>query len=175
MLPLAPTWRQGSRRPDGRRRPTPGEPGGGHWTWEWGSKPSGKLLTHLWDRASRGVRALAVAASGVDDAWSRSVRSVPLPCMVNPFTHRIETASRLLATSEPSAANARLQVTRMTCDLAGPLLATRLLSDRPRFERVDRAGHGCFLTDDAPRVLRKATDVNTGFRYARIHDTQPPR
>ena len=37
--------------------------------WEWGSKPSGKLLTHFWGRASRGVRALAVAASGVDDAW----------------------------------------------------------------------------------------------------------
>ena len=80
MLPLAPTWRQGSRRPDGRRRPTPGKPGGGHWTWEWGSKPLGKLLTHLWDRASRGVRALAVAASGVDDAWSRDGVSVPLPC-----------------------------------------------------------------------------------------------
>ena len=93
----------------------------------------------------------------------------------NLFTQRIETTSRSLAMSEPSAATARLQVTRMTCDLAGPLSATRLLSDRPGFERVARAGHGLCMMRDAPRVLRKATDVNTGFRYARIHDTQPPR
>ena len=94
---------------------------------------------------------------------------------INPFRHTIETASRSLATSEPSAATARLQVIRMSCDLAGPLPATRLLSHKPGFERLDRAGHGCFMMRDAPRVLHKATDVNVGFRYARVHGSQPPR
>ena len=94
---------------------------------------------------------------------------------INPFTHTIETASRLLATSEPSAATARLQVIRMSCDLASLLPATRLLFDRLGFERLDRSGHGCCMMRDAPRGLRKATDVNVGFRYTRAHGTQPPR
>ena len=92
-----------------------------------------------------------------------------------PFTHRIETVSRLLATSEPSAATARLQVIRMSCDLAGPMPATKLLSHKPGFECLDRAGHGCCMMGDAPRVLIEATDVNVGFRYARAHGSQPPR
>ena len=97
------------------------------------------------------------------------------PDEFNPFTHTIETASRSLATSEPSAATARLQVTRMSCDLAGPLPATRLLSDRLGFERLDRAGHGCCMMRDAPRVLRKVIKVNAGFRYTRMHASQPPK
>ena len=65
-------------------------------------------------------------------------------------------------------AAARLQVTGMTCAFACPLPATRLHSDRPGFDCVDRTGHGFFLTRDAPRVLRKATEVITGFTYMRV-------
>ena len=61
-------------------------------------------------------------------------------------------------------AAARLQVTGMTCDFACPLPATRLHSDRPGFDCVDRTGLGCCSTDDASRVLRKATEVIAGFR-----------
>ena len=66
-------------------------------------------------------------------------------------------------------AAARLQVIGMTCDFAGPMPATRLHSDRSCFDCVDLTGHGFFLTRDAPRVLRKATEVNVGFRKARVH------
>ena len=66
-------------------------------------------------------------------------------------------------------AAARLQVIGMTCDFAGPMPATRLHSDRPRFDCVDRTGHGFFLMRDAPRVLRKATEVIIGFRCTRVH------
>ena len=71
--------------------------------------------------------------------------------------------------AEPSMAAARLQVISMTCDFASSMPATRLHSDRPGFDCVDRTGHGFFLTRDAPRVLRKATEVITGFRYARVY------
>ena len=71
--------------------------------------------------------------------------------------------------SEPSAATARLQVIGMTCDFAGPMPATRLHSDRPGFDCVGRTGHGFFMMRDAPQVLRKATEVTTGFRYARVY------
>ena len=66
-------------------------------------------------------------------------------------------------------AAARLQVIGMTCDFAGPTPATRLHSDRPRFNCVDRTGHRFFMMRDAPRVLRKATEVIIGFRYTRVH------
>ena len=71
--------------------------------------------------------------------------------------------------ADPSIATARLQVSGMTCDLARSMPATRRHSDRPCFDCVDRTGHGFFLTRDAPRVLRKATEVNIGFRWARIY------
>ncbi len=71
--------------------------------------------------------------------------------------------------ADPSIATARLQVIGMTCDFAGSMPATRLHSDRPRFGCIDRTGHGCFLMRDAPRVLRKATEVITGFTYTRVH------
>ena len=70
---------------------------------------------------------------------------------------------------DPSTAAARLQVIGMTCDLARPMTATRWHSDRPGFDCVDRTGRGCFMMRDAPRVLRKATEVITGFRYARVY------
>ena len=66
-------------------------------------------------------------------------------------------------------ATARLQVIDTTCDLARSMPATRRHSDRPGFDCVARTGCGCFLTRDAPRVLRKATEVNVGFRKARAH------
>ena len=69
--------------------------------------------------------------------------------------------------ADPSTAAARLQVIGMICDFAGPMPATRLHSDRPCFDCVDLTGHGFFLTCDAPRVLRKATELITGFRYVR--------
>ena len=46
-------------------------------------------------------------------------------------------------------AAARLQVIGMTCDFAGPMPATRLHSDRPRFDCVDRTGHEFFMMRDA--------------------------
>ena len=70
--------------------------------------------------------------------------------------------------ADPSIAAARLQVIGMTCDFAGPMPATRLHSDRPRFDCVDRTGHGFVLTRHAPRVLRKATEVIIGFTYMRV-------
>ena len=87
--------------------------------------------------------------------------------VINPFRHRFYSLLRRRPMADPSIATARLQVIGMTCDFAGPMPATRLHSDRPRFECVDRTGHGCCMTDDAPRVLHKATEVNVGFRYAR--------
>jgi len=71
--------------------------------------------------------------------------------------------------SEPTAAAARLQVIGMSCDFAGSLAATRRHSDRSGFDRLDCTGRGCSLTIDAPRFLRKATEVNAGFRYMRAH------
>ena len=142
-----------------RREPAPGHTASRKYSYNWQRVQR--------DRGHKSCQSVHV--------WARAAMRARTVPMVNPFTHRIETASRLLAMSEPSAATARLQVIRMSCDLAGPLPATRLLSHNPGFERLDRAGHGCFMMRDAPRVLRKATDVNTGFRYARIHDTQPPR
>ena len=75
--------------------------------------------------------------------------------------------------SEPSAAAARLQVTGMSGDFAGSLPATRLHSDRPWFDSLDRTGHRFSLTDDAPRVLQKATEVIGGFRFMRVYCTYP--
>ena len=66
--------------------------------------------------------------------------------------------------SDPIVAAARLQVIGMICDLACSMPATRRHSDRPGFDRLARAGLGCFMMRDAPRVLRKATEVNVGFR-----------
>ena len=65
-------------------------------------------------------------------------------------------------------AAARLQVIGSTCDFAGPMPATRLHSDRPCFDCVDLTGHGFFMMRDAPQVLRKATEVITGFTYMRV-------
>ena len=83
---------------------------------------------------------------------------------VNPFTHRFYRLLRRCPMAEPSMATARLQVISMTCNFAGSMPATRRHSDRPGFDCLARAGLGCFTTDDAPRVLRKATEVNVGFR-----------
>ena len=66
-------------------------------------------------------------------------------------------------------AAARLQVIGMSCDLARSMPATRRHSDRPRFDCVDRTGHEFFLTRDAARVLRNATEVITVFRYTRVY------
>ena len=66
-------------------------------------------------------------------------------------------------------AAARLQVTGMTCNFAGPLPATRRHSDGPCFDRLDRTGIGSCLTVDALDVLLEATEVNAGFRYARFY------
>ena len=71
--------------------------------------------------------------------------------------------------ADPSIATARLQVIGMTCDFAGPMPATRLHSDRPGFDCVDRTGHGFFMMRDAHRVLRNPTEAITGFRYVRVH------
>ena len=46
--------------------------------------------------------------------------------------------------AEPSMATARLQVTGMTCDLAGPIPATIRHSDRPGFDCLDCADNGCW-------------------------------
>ena len=46
------------------------------------------VTADLWDRASRGVRALAVVASGVDATMREYVRSVPLPSMVRELRFR---------------------------------------------------------------------------------------
>ena len=70
--------------------------------------------------------------------------------------------------SEPSAAATRLQVMGMTCAFAGSLPATRLYSDRPDFDRRDCTGHGCSMTDDAPRGLLKAAQINAGFMNTRV-------
>ena len=93
----------------------------------------------------------------------------------NLFTHTFYKHPRRFAMSDPSAATARLQVLGMTCDFAGSMPATQLHSDRPGFDCVDRTGHGCFMVRDAPRVQHQATEVYAGFRYTRIHGTQPPR
>ena len=66
--------------------------------------------------------------------------------------------------TRPSPLTARLQVIGVTCDFASPLPATRLHSDRQGFDCVGGTGHGFFMMRDAPRVLRKATEVNVGFR-----------
>ena len=66
--------------------------------------------------------------------------------------------------ADPSTAAARLQVIGKSCDLARPMPATRRHSDRPGFDRLDRAGLACFMKRDAPHVLLEATDVNIGFR-----------
>ena len=84
-----------------------------------------------------------------------------------PFRHQFGRLFRRLAMSEPSTAAARLQVLGMTGDFAGLLTATTRHSDRPGFKRLDRTGCGCFLTDDAPRVLLEATEVIGGFMNVR--------
>ena len=66
--------------------------------------------------------------------------------------------------ADPSTAAARLQVIGSTCELARSMPATRRHSDRLGFDCVGRTGLDFFLTRDAPRVLRKATEVNVGFR-----------
>ena len=68
---------------------------------------------------------------------------------------------------------ARLQVIGITCELARSMPATRRHSDRPGFDSLARAGLGCFMMRDAPRVLRKATKVNAGFRCTRAYCSQP--
>ena len=70
--------------------------------------------------------------------------------LFNPFRHRFYSLLRRRPMADPSIATARLQVIGMTCDFACPMPATRLNSDRPRFDCVDRTGHGFFLTRDAP-------------------------
>jgi hypothetical protein len=87
---------------------------------------------------------------------------------INPFRHRIETDSARLAPSAPSTANARLQVTGLTCRLAGSLPASRQCSDRPGVDGLDRAGHGFFMTDDVAEELLVAAEVIAGFRCARV-------
>ena len=57
---------------------------------------------------------------------------------INPFASTFSKLPRRRAMSDPSIAAARLQVTGMTCHLAGPLPATRRCSDRPGFDRLDR-------------------------------------
>ena len=94
---------------------------------------------------------------------------------INLFTHTFSQLRRRLPMSDPSTAAARLQVIGMTCDVAGPLAATRRHSDRPGFDHLDRAGVGCCLTDDARDVMLEATKVNAGFRYARVYRSQPSR
>ena len=70
--------------------------------------------------------------------------------LFNPFAYTFYRLLRRRPMADPSIATARLQVIGMTCDFAGPMPATRLHSDRPRFDCVDRTGHGFFLTRDAP-------------------------
>ena len=89
--------------------------------------------------------------------------------LLNPLADTFSDLRRRRPMSDPSAAAARLQVIGMTCDLAGPLPATRRHSDGPCFDRLDRTGIGSFLTVDAPDVPLEATEVNAGFRYARFY------
>ena len=62
------------------------------------------------------------------------------------------------ASSDPSAATARLQVSCSACHLAGLLPAPKAHSDRPGFGHLDRAGHAGSLTRDgrsrAPRCRK---------------------
>ena len=59
------------------------------------------------------------------------------------------------ASTDPSAATARLQVSFSASHLAGLLPAPKAHSDRPGFGHLDRAGHADWLTSDgrsrAPR------------------------
>ena len=87
---------------------------------------------------------------------------------VNLFKHRFLRLRRRRPMADPSTAAARLQVIGMSCDLARSMPATRRHSDRLGFDRLARTGLGFFLTRDAPRVLRKATEVDVGFREARV-------
>ena len=84
--------------------------------------------------------------------------------MLNPFAYTFYKLLRRGPMAEPSIAAARLQVIGMVWDLARPMPAARRHSDRPGFDRLARAGLGCFMMRDAPRVLHKATEVNVGFR-----------
>ena len=86
----------------------------------------------------------------------------------NLFTYRIETASLGPATSAPSTANARLQVTGSSCHLARSLPASRRCSDGPGFDHRDCAGHGFFMMRDVAVELLVSAEVITGFRCTRF-------
>ena len=59
------------------------------------------------------------------------------------------------ASTDPSAATARLQVSYSACHLAGLLPAPKAHSDRPGFGHLDRAGHaGCLTSDGRSRAPR---------------------
>ena len=59
------------------------------------------------------------------------------------------------ASTDPSAATARLQVSCTACHLAGLLPAPKAHSDRPGFGHLDRAGHaGCLTSDGRSRAPR---------------------
>ena len=130
----------------------------------------------------RGLRVAAVSARfgllrvrSSQYAPRRAHRTVTPLHSFNLFEHTFAELRRPRPTADPSIATAWLQVILVTCGLAGLLAATRRLSDRPGFDRLDRAGHGCCLTVDAPRILFKATEVIAGFRYTRVYCCQPSR
>ena len=85
------------------------------------------------------------------------------------FRHTFQILRRRRPMADPSTAAARLQVIGMSRDLARSMPATRRHSDRPGFDRRAHTGLGCFLMRDALRVLRKATEVNIGFRLVRFY------
>ena len=95
---------------------------------------------------------------------------IKVELFLNPFKHRIETASVGPAMSAPSTANARLQVTGSSCHLARSLPASRRYSDGPGFEfdHRDCAGHGFFMMRDVAVELLVSAEVITGFRCTRF-------
>ena len=66
---------------------------------------------------------------------------------INPLKHRFDDLLRPRAASDPSTADARLQVIGLTCHLASLLPAPKPRSDRLHVDHLDRQVYGCCLTD----------------------------
>ena len=69
--------------------------------------------------------------------------------------------------SDPIVAAARLQVTGLTCRLAGLLPATERHSDGSWVDHVGRSSHVCSFTRDGALLLVEATNANASLRYTR--------
>ena len=70
--------------------------------------------------------------------------------------------------ADPSTATAPLQVTGLTCRLAGLLPATERHSNGSWVDHRGRLLYVCSLTRDGAHVLHEATEVIVGFTYTRV-------